>query len=136
MAKVFTGKVAIPGDKLDEYFQALKEAEEGREPFRQYLASLNKEFGSYLSKKFTKRTVSKHTGIVEMFIEFLCRYTDVKSIDDITRGIANSYFRKWYKKKVWDDATESDLKVALKKFFQFLADEKDIENAKVLESFK
>ena len=90
MAKVFTGKVAIPGDKLDEYFQALKEAEEGREPFRQYLASLNKEFGSYLSKKFTKRTVSKHTGIVEMFIEFLCRYTDVKSIDDITRGIANS----------------------------------------------
>ena len=131
MAKVFTGKVAIPGDKLDEYFQALKEAEEEREPFRQYLASLNGEFKSYLSKKFTK-----HTGIVEMFIEFLCRYTDVKSIDDITRGIANSYFRKWYKKKVWDDATETDLRVSLKKFFQFLADEKGIKNTKVLESFQ
>jgi hypothetical protein len=37
MAKVYTGKVMIPGDKLDEYFQILKETEEKREPFRKYL---------------------------------------------------------------------------------------------------
>lgn len=30
MAKVFTGKVVIPGDKIDEYFQALAAAEEAR----------------------------------------------------------------------------------------------------------
>jgi len=29
MPKVFTGKIAIPGDKIDEYFDALKLAEGG-----------------------------------------------------------------------------------------------------------
>ena len=136
MAQVFTGKVAIPGDKIEEYFKAMEEAEKAREPFRRYLMDLNREFADYLSKKHTRRTASKHSGIVEMFIEFVCRHTDVEKIEDITKGIANSYFRKWYKKKVWDSSTESDLKVAIKKFFQFLATEKGIENRKVLDSFK
>ena len=136
MAQVFTGKVAIPGDKIEEYFKAMEEAEKEREPFRRYLMDLNREFAEYLSTKHTRRTASKHSSIVEMFIEFVCRHTDVEKIEDITRGIANSYFRKWYKKKVWDSSTESDLRVAIKKFFQFLATEKGIENRKVLDSFK
>ena len=136
MAQVFTGKVAIPGDKIEEYLKAMEEAEKAREPFRRYLTDLNREFADYLSKKYTRRTASKHSGIVEMFIEFVCQHTDVEKIEDITKGIANTYFRKWYKKKVWDSSTESDLRVAIKKFFQFLDTEKGIENRKVLDSFK
>ncbi|HEY83824.1 MAG TPA: hypothetical protein G4N96_01745 [Chloroflexi bacterium] len=136
MAKVFTGRVMIPGDKMDEYFAAMAAAEEARRPFREYLENLNDEFADHLSLKFSKRTVRKHTGIVSMFIEFVIRQTDVESIDQITRGIANTHFRKWYKRKVWDSATENDLKVALRKFFTFLSEEKGITNEKALKGLK
>jgi hypothetical protein len=48
--------------------------------------------------------------------------------------IANSYFRKWYMSKI-GDCSESELKSAIKKFFQFLAEKKGIRNEKVLMSF-
>ncbi len=134
MPKVFTGKIVIPGDKIDEYFKALEQAEKEREPFRQYLEALKEEFAQYLSKKYNKKTVNKHTWIIEMFTEFLCKYTDVEKIEEITRGIVNTHFRQWYKRKVWDSATPNDLRVALKKFFQFLDTEKGIKNTKVLEA--
>jgi len=40
MAKVYTGKVAIPGDKIQEYLKLLEEAEKEREPFRRQLVQL------------------------------------------------------------------------------------------------
>jgi site-specific recombinase XerD len=136
MARAFTGKVIIPGDKIEEYFQALEAAEEARRPFREYLEGLNEEFARHLAEKFSDRTVRKHTHIVDMFIEFLVSYTDVESIDDITRGIANTHFQKWYKRKVWDSATPGDLKVALRKFFTFLSEEKGITSEKVLKGLQ
>jgi site-specific recombinase XerD len=136
MAKVFTGRVRIPGDKIDEYFKLMAAAEEARRPFREYLESLNDEFAGHLAQKFSERTVRKHTGIVSMFIEFVIRQTDVENIDEITRGIANTHFRKWYKRKVWDSATENDLKVALRKFFTFLSEKKGITNEKALKGLK
>lgn len=134
MPQVFTGKIVIPGDKIDEYFKAMEEAEKEREPFRKYLEGLKDEFERYLSTKHGRKTVNKHTWIVEMFIEFLCKYTDVEKIEEITRGMVNTHFRQWYKRKVWDSATQNDLRVALKKFFQFLYTEKGIKNLKVLEA--
>ncbi len=136
MARVFTGRVVIPGDKIDQYFAALEAAEIEREPFKQLLEKLNQEFANFLAAKYVAKTVRKHTGIVDMFIDFICRYTDVEKIADITKGMVNSQFRSWYKRKVWDSATESDLRVALKKFFQFLATEKGIINQKVLDALK
>ncbi len=136
MPQVFTGKVMIPGDKIDEYFKLMEQAEKEREPFRQYLNKLSDEFDDYLSMKYGIKTVRKHSGIISMFIEFICRYTDVQNIEDITRGMVNTHFKKWYKRKVWDSATPDDIRVALKKFFQFLEQEKGIKNMKVLESFK
>jgi hypothetical protein len=47
-----------------------------------------------------------------------CWDTDVRHIEEITRGIANSAFRQWYLRKV-GDRTESELKTAIKKFFSF-----------------
>lgn len=47
-----------------------------------------------------------------------------------------SNFRRWWKKKVWDSTTENELRIALKKFFTFLADEHGIINEKVLIALK
>ena len=41
MAKVYTGKVAVPGDKFEEYLKLMEEAEKEREPFRRQLVQLN-----------------------------------------------------------------------------------------------
>lgn len=136
MPKVFTGKVVILGDRLDDYLQALEAGEKAREPFRQYMNALNTELASYLAAKYVPKTVRKHTGIVDLFIEFICRHTDVEQLEEITRGMVNSHFRRWYKKKVWDSATDNDLRVALRKFFQFLATEKGITNQKALDALK
>lgn len=136
MAKVYTGKVVIPADQMGDYLKAMQEAEEARAPFRESLEQLNQEFGAFLTSKYAKKTVRKHTSIVELFIHFICGYTDVEQIEDITKGMVNSHFRKWYKRKVWDSSTESDLRVALKKFFQFLATEKGITNQTALNALK
>ena len=53
MSKVYTGKVMIPGDKIEEYFKIMAEAEKQREPFRQYLLKLNQEFSEYLESKYS-----------------------------------------------------------------------------------
>ncbi len=136
MAKVFTGRVVIPGDKINEYFEALQQAEADRTPFRESLEQLNQEFAEFLATKYVPKTVRKHTGIVDLFIHFICGYTDVEKIEDITKGIVNSHFRSWYKRKVMDSATESDLRVALRKFFQFLATEKEIVQQRILNALK
>jgi len=136
MAKVFTGKVVLVGNEIGEYLEHLEQTELARAPFKQQLESLNQEFSKFLDKKYVPKTVRKHTGIVDLFITFITGYTDVEKIEDITKGMVNSHFRSWYKRKVWDSATDTDLKVALKKFFQFLATEKEITNQKVLDALK
>lgn len=134
MAKVYTGKVIIPGDKIDEFFKVMQEAEEKREPFRQSLLSLNEEFHQFLFAKYSERTARKHASIVELFIDFICRQTDVERIEEITRGMVNTHFKKWWKRKVWDSTTPDELRVALKKLFVFLSEEKNIVNEKVLKA--
>ena len=136
MPKVYTGKVVIPGNKIDEYFRLMEEAEKKREPFRQSLLSLNQEFYHFLQEKYSERTARKHTSIVEIFIDFICRQTDVEKIDDITRGMVNTHFKKWWKRKVWDSTTPDELRVALRKFFIFLSEEKNIENEKALKALQ
>ena len=59
--------------------------------------------------------------------------TDVRRVEEVTRGIANSYFRRWYMGKI-GDCTESELRTAMKKFFEFLATEEGIVNEEVPES--
>lgn len=135
MAQVFSGKMVIHGNQIKTFLKKLEEADEQIQPFRDFLENLNKEFGQNLSEKFSARTARKHSNIVGLFIDFLCWNTDIKSIDEITRGIANSHFRKWYMSKI-GDCTESDLKTAIKKFFQFIDEEKGITNEAVLKSFK
>jgi hypothetical protein len=134
MARVFRGKIAIPGDQMGAYFEALGQFENAKAPMRTQLEQCARDFAQALAQQYAPKTVRKHTAIIALFIDFVCWDTDVRCIEEITRGIANSAFRQWYLRKV-GDRTESELKTAIKKFFQFLAQEKGITNAAVLKSF-
>jgi len=102
---------------------------------RDYLEFLQEKFEVHLSEKLSPRTVRKHSVIIGLFIDFLCFDCALTDINKITVGMANSNFRRWYLSKV-GDATESELKTAIKKFFTFLSHEMGITNKKVLASFK
>ena len=134
MARVFRGKIAIPGDQMEAYFQALERFEKDKGPMRKQLEQCARDFELVLTQQYAPKTVRKHTAIIALFIDFVCWNTDVCRVEEITRGIANSYFRQWYLSKV-GDRTESELKTAIKKFFQFLDQEKGITNEAVLKSF-
>ena len=136
MAKVYNGRVMIPGDKIEQYLKIMAEAEKKREPFRQYLLGLNHDFREYLESKFSARTARQHSSIVELFVDFICRQTDVEKIEDITRGMVNTHFKNWWRRKVWDSTTPDQLRVALRKFFVFLAENKGIVNEKVLKALQ
>lgn len=133
MPHVYTGKVLIPGDQIDAYVAALKEAEERRAPFRQALEQLNTDFGQYLAAKYSRKTVTKHTGTVGLFIHFLTDYADVERLEDVTRGMVNSHFRRWYRSKVLDRMDPDEIRVGLRKFFHFLDQEKGIHNPTALD---
>ena len=49
MAKIYSGRVVIPGDKIEEYFELLKAAEEERAPFLQHLMALHADFYDHLA---------------------------------------------------------------------------------------
>ena len=136
MPEVCTGKVLIPGDQIDDYLAAMKAAEEARAPFRRSLDDLNAAFAASLGQKYSRRTMLKHTSVVELFIIFLYDYTDVERLEDVTRGMVNSQFRRWYRGKVLDRMDPDETRVALKKFFVFLDQEKGIHNPKALESLR
>ena len=136
MAKVYNGRVMIPGDKIEQYLKIMAEAEKKREPFRQYLLGLNDDFREHLESKLSARTARQHSSIVALFVDFICRQTDVEKIEDITRGMVNTHFKNWCRRKVWDSTTPNQLRVALRKFFVFLAENKGIVNEKVLKALQ
>ena len=136
MPHVYTGKVLIPGDQIDAYVAALQEAEERRAPFRQALEQLNADFGQHLATRYSRKTVAKHTGTVALFIHFLTDYTDVDRLEDVTRGMVNSHFRRWYRSKVLDRMDPDEIRVGLRKFFQFLDQDKGIHNPRALDALR
>ncbi len=86
MAHVVTGKIDIPGENLSEYLHVLEETEKATAPFRKQLEQLNREFERSLETKFSKKTARKHALVIEVFIDFVCWQTDVRSIDELTRA--------------------------------------------------
>ncbi len=89
MAKVFSRQISILGKQIDNYIETPRDREAEFKPLRRQLQQLNGEFKRFLGRSFTPKTVRKHSGIIAIFIDFLEWNTDVTSIDDITRGIAN-----------------------------------------------
>jgi len=120
MPQIVTGKVVIPGEQLPQDLAAMAEAAAAWEPFRRHLEGLNEAFGVWLATTYTRTTVRKHTGVVGLFIDFLCDYTDLECLEEVTRGMVNSGFRSWVKRTVWGGPDADELRVGLRRFFQYL----------------
>jgi len=134
MPRVFAGRVVIPGDRILEYAKFMEEVERAREPFVRMTRQALNEFVAYLEteKGLSRATVRRHAMVIEMFNEFLARYTDVQGYSEVTRGIANTHFKAWYRRKVWGGPPLDQVRVSVHKFFRFLADRKGVVNEKVL----
>ena len=134
MPRVFTGKIVIPADKIDDYLEMLEKAEEERRPFVEKCDATLDEFYDYLvnEKGFSEKTANSHCFIISTFNEFLARQTDVWDYSEVTKGIANTYFKRWYKRKVWGGPSIERIPVSIRRFFLFLKEKKGIHNKKVL----
>lgn len=130
MAQVFTGKVVISGDKIREYIELMKKAEEERAPFVKMLRDTLDEYVAYMrdEKGYTDATIRRHAAVIEMFHEFLARQTDAWSYEEVTKGMANTHFRAWYKRKVLGGPDLEQVRVSVPKFFAFLREKKGIKN--------
>ena len=94
---------------------------------------LAEEFIDSLHKQgLSKRTVNKHRMNIEMFIVYLTQYTDADDFATVRKGMVNTEFFQWYRRKVLDRCDPDSLKSTTRKFFKFLAEEKGIYNEKVL----
>ena len=100
MARVFRGKIAIPGDHMEAYLDALGQFEQTKAPMRTQLEQCARDFERALAQQYAPKTVRKHLAIIALFIDFVCWDTDVCRIEEITRWIANRAFRQWYLRKV------------------------------------
>jgi len=134
MPRVFTGKVVIPGDKIEEYLKLMEKAEEERKPFVEKCDAILSEFHDYLvnEKGLSERTADLHCFVISTFNEFLAWQTDVWDYSEVTKGMANTYFKQWYKRKIWGGPPVDRIPVSIRKFFLFLREKKGIHNKKVL----
>jgi hypothetical protein len=54
------------------------------------------------------------------------QYTDADDFATVRKGMVNTEFFKWYRRKVLNRCDSASLKSATRKFFKFLAEEKGI----------
>jgi site-specific recombinase XerD len=131
MPKVIVGDTEF--ESIDEYIAALKAWEEFRAPFKVQAEALAEEFIDSLHKQgLSKRTINKHQMNIEIFIVYLKQYTDADDFATVRKGMVNTEFFQWYRRKVLDRCDPASLKSTTRKFFKFLAEEKGIYNEKVL----
>jgi hypothetical protein len=63
MARVVTGTIEIPGEKLSEYLQAVEDAEQAKAPFRKHLEQLNREFERYVLQEDSSEPCVYHRTV-------------------------------------------------------------------------
>jgi hypothetical protein len=119
---------------IEEYQQYLRDLDKARGPFRNMMMGLKGEFEEHqLRNGHHPRVAKLRCGIVQIFIDYLSWETDVDSVEAITRGMANSKFWSYWKRKVSDaTTTREDVREALLWFFAFLRDVKGMENPKAI----
>ena len=64
MARVFQGKIAIPGDQMAAYFEALGQFENEKAPMRTQLEQCASDFERLLAQQYAPKTVRKHMAII------------------------------------------------------------------------
>jgi hypothetical protein len=77
------------------------------------------------------RGISKHDQNIEIFIVYLTQYTDADDFTTVRKGVVNTEFFRWYRRKVLNRLDQASLQSTTKKL-KFLAERKDIYNEKVL----
>ena len=131
MTKVRAGNVEF--ESIDDYLAAMEAWEEHRAPFRAQAEAWADEFIKDLRRQgLSERTIRKHGQNIEIFIVYLTQYTDADDFVTVRKGVVNTEFFRWYRRKVLDRIDQASLKSTTKKFFKFLAERKGIYNAKVL----
>ena len=131
LTRVIVGDIEF--ESLEDYFAALRAWEEHRALFRAQAEALADEFIEYLHDQgLSERTIRKHDQNIGMFIVYLTQYTDADDFATVRKGVVNTSFFRWYRRKVWDRFDQASLKSTNKRFFEFLAEEKGIYNDKVL----
>jgi site-specific recombinase XerD len=127
----------IAGDyefgSVEDYLAVLKAWEEHRAPFKDQAEALAAEFVDHLHEQgLSQRTINKHQMNIDIFIVYLTQYTDADDFATVRKGMINTEFFQWYRRKVLNRCDPASLQSTTKKFFKFLAEEKGIYNEKVL----
>jgi len=131
MTKVRAGNVEF--ESIDDYLAAMEVWEEHRAPFKAQAEALADEFLKDLRRQgLSERTIRKHGQNIEIFIVYLTQYTDADDFATVRKGVVNTEFFRWHRRKVLARLDQASLKSTAKKFFQFLAERKGIYNEKVL----
>jgi len=131
MTKVYAGNVEF--ESIEDYLAAKEAWEQRRAPFKAQAETLADEFIDYLDEQgLSKRTIRKHGQNIEIFIVYLTQYTDADDFGTVRKGVVNTEFFRWYRRKVLNRLDQASLRSTTKKFFKFLAERKDIYNEKVL----
>jgi hypothetical protein len=61
---------------------------------RTQLEQCAKDFERALAQQYAAKTVRKHMAIIALFIDLVCWDTNVRRLEEMTRGVANSAFRQ------------------------------------------
>jgi site-specific recombinase XerD len=131
MTKVRVGDIEFAS--MEDYLAALEAWEQHRAPFKAQAETLAAEFSDDLHEQgLSKRTIRKHGPNIEIFIVYLTQYTDADDFATVRKGMVNTEFFRWYRRKVLHPLDQASLKSTTKKFFKFLAERKDIYNERVL----
>jgi site-specific recombinase XerD len=131
MPKIVAGDMEF--ESIDDYVAALKAREALRAPFKARAEALADDFIDHLREQGLSRpTINKHSRNIEIFIIYLTQYTDADDFATLRKGVVNTEFFRWYRRKVLDRCDPASLQSTTKKFFKFLAEEKGIHNEKVL----
>ena len=131
MTKVRVGNIEF--ESMDDYVAALEAREERRAPFKAQAEALVDEFIDYMHEQdLSERTIRKHGRNIDIFIVYLTQYTDADDFATVGKGMVNTNFFRWYRRKVLHRLDQASLKSSTKKFFKFLAERKGIYNEKVL----
>jgi hypothetical protein len=68
MARVFRGKMVIPGNHMEAYFEALEQFEHDKAPMRRQLEQGARDFERALAQQYAPKTVRKHMSIIALFV--------------------------------------------------------------------
>jgi site-specific recombinase XerD len=131
MTKVIAGDIEF--ESIDDYVAALEAWEAFRAPFKTQAEALVDEFIDYLHEQGLSRpTINKHGRNIGIFIVYLTQYTDADDFATVRKGVVNTEFFRWYRRKVLNRCDPASLQSTTKKFFKFLAEKKDLYNENVL----